>query len=648
MIDLICSQCQTKLPVAESKLGTRVFICPKCANPLEAPAPATPKEAPKPAVSEQSEDQTMAPDTSAAYVQEKLREAAAKRAAKAKEPAEAPKKKPTPPIKSGLSKGLLFGIAGVGGVFAAAVIGVVVFIATRDRPAPIVLPNKDLVQVDEDKKPRERASVETLAKILKDGPASARKQALLDLKERGPAARPALAAVLDTLKNAELRPLAQETLTRMGPATKSDLPIYAAALRDPAPELRVYGAGQLAELGQDAKSELVYLRVLALDENPLVGDAAQKAVQRLEDELLANLTKGLQDKSPAVRGKAARELADMGHGAKAALPSLVEALADNNSAVRLAVLDVFVAIGPDAIMVLGEALRDKNPQIRLTAINALGRMGPDARFVLPDLIAVTFGPDPKAKEETLQALARIGEYSIPYVMQALEREKNPARQKPLIEALERMGPSAAPALMAALKAANPEVTKAAAQVISKIEAQPKPPPRKDHTGQTGLIQSQLRGLFAASDTNKDGFLDKDELARAIRNPKAKAYDFTPEGKPARPFGPRDFDKYPDFAFLCRVDRDNDGKISRDEFEAWAYDYAEFLKKDKDNRDRIMQAQLRLQEQGISQAMRLQREGAVANLWAAYNNQRSAQSAFNRDVGQVQWLQRWTLNNLPRR
>lgn len=658
MIDLICPKCQTKLPVAESKIGTRIFVCPQCAHPLETPAPEI-EPAPVPSAPiDGSEDKTMAPDASQAYVQEKLRLIAEKRAAKASQPQEAPqapKKKTPPPVKPGLPKGLLWAGAGAGGVLAATIIGVTVFFLTRGEkpapPGPGISRNKDTVQDDANKKKiEEPASLDALTKVLKDGSPSARKKALQELKGRGPEARPALSAVLDVLKDSdpELRTLAQETLAGMGPATKSDVPVFAAALRDPAPELRIHGAGRLAELGQEAKSELVFLRVLALDDNPQVQDAAQKSVLRIEEYLMASLTKGLQDKSAAVRGKSARELANMGEGAKVALPSLVEALADNNSAVRLAVLDVFVAIGPDAILVLGEALRDKNPQVRLTAINALGRMGPDARFVLPELINVTAGTDAKAKEETLQALARIGDYAIPYLIRALEREKNPARQKPLVEALERLGPSAAPALMTALKAAKPEVAKAAAQVIAKVESQPAPPPRKDHSGMTGLMQSQLRGWFNAADTNKDGFLDKDELAHAIRGAKAKAYDYTPDGKPAKQFGPRDFAKFPDYAFLCRLDRDNDGKISRAEYELWAYDYSEYMKKDKDDRDRITQAQNRLAERGISEGMRLQREAAVAQLWAAYQNGRSTQDAMNRNISQMQWLQRWTLNNLTRK
>ncbi|HWY88978.1 MAG TPA: HEAT repeat domain-containing protein [Gemmataceae bacterium] len=460
--------------------------------------------------------------------------------------------------------------------------------------------------------------------------------------------------------------LEKDPLTRVGPVTKNDLPIYAAALRESSPESRAHAAGRLADLGQEAKSELSFLRVLALDESDVVRDAAQKAVLRIEADLVAGLTRGLKEPSADVRSQAARELAKMGAGAKPALPGLVEALADSNSEVRVAVRGVFVAIGPDAVMVLGEALRDKDPQVRLNALNVLGWMGSDARFVMPDLIAVTFDQDAKAKEEALAALARIGDYAIPYLIQALEREKNLDRQAPLVEALSRIGHDAGPALKKALQAARPEVAAATAGVLPKVSSQPAPELPKDHIGTEGLIQSQLRGWFSATDTNKDNFLDKDELARALRGPKAKPYDYTPDDKPAKKLGPGDFSTYPDYAFLCRIDRDNDGKISKDEFERWAFDYTLVMKQDLDDRDRIQKARERLQERGLTEAMRVQREAAVAQLWANYYNARRSQdfqfqaavaqlwnTYYNmrfaqNNVYQMEWLQRWALSRLPPR
>ncbi len=41
MIELTCPQCQTKLPVAEEKIGKTLFVCPSCSFPLDAPESRT-------------------------------------------------------------------------------------------------------------------------------------------------------------------------------------------------------------------------------------------------------------------------------------------------------------------------------------------------------------------------------------------------------------------------------------------------------------------------------------------------------------------------------------------------------------------------------------------------------------------------------
>jgi HEAT repeat protein len=578
MIELICPRCGTILPVEESKIGTRIFVCPSCAHPFEtsdsagtAGSPST--ESPKAIPASGSEDKTMAPDASLLYVQQKLQEAKARRDRPAgPAPAEAPELG-----ELSLRRGMLWGGIGVVGALAVGVLAVV--LSRGSKPADSeTAPSEEIVQPQPDK--------------------------------------------------------------------TSEVTSPASALRDPSPERRIKAAEQLAKLGQHAKSQLVLLRVLSLSEDPKVREAAQKAVTRIEQDLLASLTKDLQDKSSAVRIKSAQELAEMGDNAKAALPSLVEALADDNSAVRLAVVDAMVAIGPEAVLIFGEALRDRNPQVRLTAINALGRMGPDARFVLPELIAC-LGMDARTKEETLLALTRIGDYAVPYLVQALGREKDKNKQKPQVEALKRMAPSAAPVLKTAMKTATPEAGKAAAEVLHQMESEAPPPAPKYHSGEAGLIQNQLRGWFNATDRSRDFFLDKDELGRAMRGPSAKAYDYTPPGQKPRQFSSRDFRRYPDFAFLSRLDRNNDGKISQNEFEYWAYDFADYLKKDMDERRRIAKAYNRLLERELSEAMRLEREAAVAQMWANYRSGLSLMSAVHRDIAHMEWMQRWMLSRLPR-
>jgi HEAT repeat protein len=553
------------------------------------------------------------------------------------------KRMDSPASGSPLPRGLLWGGAGAAGVL---VVGVLAFVLTRgngrEEPKPVPPGQGEIVQPE--KKPEiavkppvpKPPSVEKLAEILKNGSAAERKKALDELSRLGPQARAALAAIMVGLddQDAEIRARTKDVLTRLGPANKDDVAVYAAALRERSPEVFIYAASQLAALGQHASSELIYLRVLSLDESDAIKkEAAQKAVQRIEEEILPGLTQGLQHTSVNVRSQSAKRLADMGPNAKAALPNLVEAMADSNPAVRVLVVDALQAIGPEAVPVLGEALRDKNLDVRVIAINTLGRMGPDARLVMPELIQVSFETDVRIREEILAAFARMNEYAIPDLILHLERENTVTRQKSLVEVLERISHNSGPAVSTALKSAKPEVVKATEHVLTKIASQPiKYAPHVPHKGKAALIQTSLIDWFAKWDTNKDGFLDKVELAHAMRGPKALPYDYRLPGQPLKKFGPGDFAKYPDYAFLHRVDRNNDGKVSRAEYDRWAYDYADIMRFDLEERARIHKAWEHATERGLSESQRREREKKVAQDWAKYHQtSRAHLHEFHREL-----------------
>lgn len=139
-------------------------------------------------------------------------------------------------------------------------------------------------------------------------------------------------------------------------------------------------------------------------------------------------------------------------------------------------------------------------------------------------------------------------------------------------------------------------------------------PKKDPPG-TSAIMGQLRATFAAWDLDGDGYLDKAELAKAFRGSDAKPYDYKSESKDKPKDGDKtdddkskdsdaskgtsssttkpDYTKYPDYNFLVALDSNNDEKISKDEFESWARDYAVSLKQQLDALKRIETAEQKL-------------------------------------------------------
>lgn len=92
-----------------------------------------------------------------------------------------------------------------------------------------------------------------------------------------------------------------------------------------------------------------------------VADTAADALARIGDAAVPSLIEGLADSSPLVRAQVARALARMGPRAHAAVPALIIALEDEDLVVRMNAARALGQIGPEAqeaVPALIRALKD--------------------------------------------------------------------------------------------------------------------------------------------------------------------------------------------------------------------------------------------------------------------------------------------------
>ncbi len=138
---------------------------------------------------------------------------------------------------------------------------------------------------------------------------------------------------------------------------------------------------------------------------------------------------------------------------------------------------------------------------------------------------------------------------------------------------------------------------------------------------TGPIMNTLRSWFDQHDLNSDGFLDKQELAKAFRGPDAKPFDAgdAPKDPPKDPppsestskNTPGDttkpttskYAKYIDYQYLTLVDTNQDGQVSRDEFNTWARGYAVQVKQLEELNAKLVKMQQQLARQANAELQR---------------------------------------------
>ncbi len=308
--------------------------------------------------------------------------------------------------------------------------------------------------------PGAAATVPDLSAVLDDEDTLLDGPAVFALGSIGPKAKPAEEKIRKLADDENSPPFFRTVclwaLARMNPddqdLVREVVPKLVEALKASEPRVRAAAARALVDL--DPPPEIVRpVLQKAMDEaSPEVLDEMLDALAGLGEKAVPRLAKALEVEQ--VRARAAAIIARIGPPAKAAVPALVKALADENPETRNEVLFALAAIGADAaeaVPAIQEALKGSDPKVCYAACYALGKIGPAAAAAKEDLVDRLADKDQFLCVASAWALCQIDPKSpetaaevVPVLIKALEEPEPPTRLH-AAEAMGLLGPLAADA-----------------------------------------------------------------------------------------------------------------------------------------------------------------------------------------------------------
>lgn len=225
-----------------------------------------------------------------------------------------------------------------------------------------------------------------------------------------------------------------------------------AQLKDPDAEVRRHAAKLLGELSPAAAVAIPSLIEALADEGPHVGREARLSLAKIGLPALPALTAALKHEDKTVRWWAAQALEELGPDAQSAIPALIASLGDTERPVNNSA-STLAAIGTMTIPPLLDVLKNpaSSPMARTGAAGALGAIGPRASVAVPDLIEAL-------KDRRIPNAAQTARDWYPVCFAAAA-------------ALGAIGPdakAAVPALIELLRDANPRGHQVAADAIGNI------------------------------------------------------------------------------------------------------------------------------------------------------------------------------------
>ncbi len=353
------------------------------------------------------------------------------------------------------------------------------------------------------------SAVQAVGRTLHDRMPYVRLEAAYALKRLGAASAPALPdliqALTDTDPSPSIRLLAADALEQIGAPA---VPSLIGAIRSGDDDLAMPAAQIMARIGRGATDQLETIEPLIHQEPETVRTSVFETLSKIGGPAVGGLIRALADEDPSIRVHAARALLDIGPGARAAIPALVERLKDPTDDTRAQVAYALAHVGVDdgAIAALVEmaensqsdlaahaatyALMRTGPQggqalitllgstnyeARLQAAALLGDVRAQARDAVPDLRKIAQDEDDPIRLWAAISLLRLGEDPselIPIFVAGLSHAEARGRSG-AIDALKTIGTAArdaAPALKELIeRESNPSIRGEAYRVLEKID-----------------------------------------------------------------------------------------------------------------------------------------------------------------------------------
>lgn len=149
---------------------------------------------------------------------------------------------------------------------------------------------------------------------------------------------------------------------------------------------------------------------------------------------------------------------------------LLSALREDDLWVRVAVTDALIRIGVPAVGGLVEALRDENHAVRRAAAKALGKIGHDGALV--GLRVALLDVDADVRRFSAEALGRLSDRESIEVLGLALRDEHERVRHAAAEALVKLGDAAIPVLLDAVNDPDPGVTITAVFSLKQLGYRP--------------------------------------------------------------------------------------------------------------------------------------------------------------------------------